>query len=326
MSSERQDLCSPGLQRYSISGATMGTRYSAVFFADAGRDESVIAARVFAAVDQVDRQMSTWKPDSDLSRLNASPVQQWITVPDELIVVLATSLHISRLSHGAFDIGVGALVNAWGFGPGAQEPDVHQISALQKQAYQPACGVLDIEEANNRVRKRAAIKLDLSGIAKGFAVDQMARCLDGFGITSYLVGIDGEMRARGLKPDGRAWAIAVEKPVRGVREAMGAMELTDVAVATSGDYRHWVQVADRYYAHSMDPTLGSPSRNRVAAVTVVATTCMLADAWATALLVLGEDAGAQLAMERKMDALFVLHDGDGFREISIVDGQRQLRR
>ncbi|NMG53822.1 FAD:protein FMN transferase [Aromatoleum aromaticum] len=325
MSSERQDPCSIGLQRYNFSGATMGTRYSAVFFAEAGRDESALAARLFAAVNKVDQQMSTWKPDSDLSRLNASPLQQWVEVPEELVAVLATSLGVSRQSHGAFDIGVGALVNAWGFGPGTPQPDAHQISILKKQAYQPACNVVDIDDANNRVRKRAAITLDLSGIAKGFGVDEMARCLDSFGITSYLVGIDGEMRARGLKPDGRTWAIAVEKPVRGVREAMGVMELTDAAIATSGDYRHWVQIADTYYAHTMNPSLGSPSRTRVAAVTVVATTCMLADAWATALLVLGEDAGAQLAQERNMNVLFVLRDGEGFQEISIVDGQRELQ-
>jgi thiamine biosynthesis lipoprotein len=280
---------------------------------------------LFAAVDKVDRQMSTWKPDSDLSRLNASPVQQWVAVPAELVGVLATSLRISRQSHGAFDIGVGALVNAWGFGPCKQQPDAGQISTLKKQTYQPACDVLDIDDTNNRVRKRAAITLDLSGIAKGFGVDQMARCLDGFGIASYLVGIDGELRARGLKPDGRAWAIAVEKPVRGLREAMGVMELTDAAIATSGDYRHWVRIADTFYAHTMNPSLRSPLRNRVAAVTVVATTCMLADAWATALLVLGEDAGAQLAQERNMDVLFVLRDGEGFQQISIVGGQRESR-
>lgn len=303
----------------------MGTRYSAVFFAEAGLDESAVAARLFGAVDKVDQQMSTWKPDSDLSRLNATPAQQWLAVPEELVRVLATSLLISQQSHGAFDIGVGAMVNAWGFGPGKQQPDAQQISALKEQAYQPATDVLDIDHAHNRARKRTAITLDLSGIAKGFGVDEMAHCLDSFGITSYLVGIDGEMRARGLKPDRRPWAIAIEKPIRGVREAMGVMELTDAAIATSGDYRHWIQIADKYYAHTMNPSLGRPSSNRLAAVTVVASTCMLADAWATALLVLGEDTGVQLAQERGMDVLFVLRDGEGFQEISIIAGQRELQ-
>ena len=100
-------------------------------------------------------------------------------------------------------------------------------------------------------------------------MDELARCLDGLGITRYLVGIDGEMRARGLKPDGQAWAIAIEKPVRDVRDVMGVMELTDAAIATSGDYRHWVEVAGKRYAHTMSPSNGRPVCNRLAAVTVV---------------------------------------------------------
>lgn len=325
MSSEAQGFSTLALQRHSLSGETMGTRYSAVFFAEAGLDETAIAVRLFAAVDKVDQQMSTWKTDSDLSRLNAAPVQQWFAIPEELVSVLTTALWISQHSHGAFDIGVGALVNAWGFGPGQQQPDVHQINGLKEQAHRPATEVLEIDHAHSRVRKLAAITLDLSGIAKGFGVDEMARCLDSFGVTRYLVGIDGEMRARGLKSDGRPWAIAIEKPIRGVREAMGVMELTDAAIATSGDYRNWVQIANKYYAHTMNPLVGGPSTNQIAAVTVMASSCMLADAWATALLVLGEDAGVRLAQERGMSALFVLRDGEEFREISIIAGQRELQ-
>lgn len=311
-----------GLQRYSLNGETMGTRYSAVFFAPAGLDAPAIAAQLWAAVDQVDRQMSTWKPDSDLSRLNAAPVQQWLALPQELVGVLATALQVGRQSQGAFDMGVGAVVNAWGFGPGQQQPDAGQIGALKAQAHPAAIDVLEIDTALHRVRKQAAITLDLCGIAKGFGVDQMARCLDGFGIANYLVGIDGEMRARGLKPDGRPWAIAIEKPVRGLREAMGVMELTDAAIATSGDYRHWFQIADQYYGHTMSPALGRPVRNRLAAVTVVAPTCMLADAWATALLVLGEEAGPPMARAQGLEAVFVLRDGEGFQEITVAAGPR----
>ncbi len=321
MSSEKPELSALSLQRYSLSGETMGTRYSAVFFASAGLDESAIGAALFAAVDKVDQQMSTWKPDSDLSRLNAIPEQQWLAVPDELASVLATAMRIGLQSDGAFDIGVGDLVNAWGFGPSGLKPDEQQISTLQARAHRPATDALEIDHANNRVRKRTAIALDLSGIAKGFGVDELARCLDGFWITRYLVGIDGEMRARGLKPDGRAWAIAIEKPVRNVRDVMGVMELTDAAIATSGDYRHWVEVAGKHYAHTMSPSNGRPVSNRLAAVTVVMSSCILADAWATALLALGETAAVEVAQKRGMDALFVLRDGEGFQEISIIDGQ-----
>ncbi len=319
MSTETPHSTAAALQRYSLNGVTMGTRYSAIFFAAPGLDEPAIAASLFAAVDRVDRQMSTWKADSDLSRLNATPEQQWLDIPKELLGVLATALRIGRQSNGAFDIGVGDLVNSWGFGPGRQVPT--DLPAQRRR--RPVTELLDIDQVHNQVRKRATVTLDLSGIAKGFGVDQLARCLEGWGISRYLVGIDGEMRACGLKADGQPWAIAVERPVRGVREVMGVMELSDVAIATSGDYRHWVEIADQHYAHSMHPALGAPVCNKLAAVTVLASSCMFADAWATALLVLGEVAGPELAQARGMDALFVVRDGQGFRQLSIVDGQLQ---
>ncbi|MEO6985232.1 MAG: FAD:protein FMN transferase, partial [Paralcaligenes sp.] len=210
---------------------------------------------------------------------------------------------------------------AWGFGPSKGLTNGQQIGALKAQIHRPATDVLEIKPAQHQVRKLAAITLDLSGIAKGYGVDQLASCLDSFGITRYLVGIDGEMRSRGEKPDGQSWVIAIEKPLRNIREVMGVMELSDAAIATSGDYRNWVEYQGTSYSHTIDGTLQEPSSNRLAAVTVVATSCMLADAWATALLVLGEKAGVDLTQKRGMDALFVLHDGDDFLQISITAGQ-----
>lgn len=308
-------------QRCSLHGETMGTRYSAVFFAPPGADESTLGTRLFAAVDEVDRQMSSWKPDSTLNRLNDAPVDQWLAVPAELFSVLETALSVSRQSQGAFDIGVGDLVSAWGFGPGKGHVDEQRINALKALAHRPATDLLEINPVNRRVRKQAAITLDLSGIAKGYGVDQLARCLDTLGITRYLVGIDGEMRARGTKPDGQPWSIAIEKPVRDLRDVMGVMELSDAAIATSGDYRQWVEHQGRGYAHTINGALREPSSNRLAAVSIVASSCILADAWATALLVLGEKAGIELARARGMTALFVLHEGDGFKEISINAGE-----
>ncbi len=311
------------MQRHSLSGTTMGTRYSAVFFAAAGVDEAAIAADLFAAVNSVDQQMSSWKPESELSRLNRAPAGQWQVVPKALYCVLLTALRVGEQSRGAFDIGVGDLVDAWGFGAGQQQPDEQQIRRLQQRVYRAATDLLEIDHAHNRVRKRAPVSLDLSGIAKGYGVDALAHCLDGLGIRSYLVGIDGEMRAGNLKPDGRAWAIAIEKPLRGVREAMSVMEIRDCAIATSGDYRRWTEIEGKHYAHTMNPLLGRPSCNRLAAVTVLESSCMLADAWASALLVLGEDEGVELAQERGMDALFVLHEGQRLGQISIAQGKRQ---
>ncbi len=199
-------------QRYSLNGETMGSRYSAVFFAAPGADEADIAAHLFAAVDTVDRQMSSWKPDSDLNHLNDAPINEWVTVPEELFAVLQVAMTVSRESQGAFDIGVGDLVHAWGFGPGQGRLDEEQIDALKAQPRRPASDLLELDPVQRRVRKSAAITLDLSGIAKGYGVDQLARCLDSLGITHYLVGIDGEMRARDTKPDGQPWAIAGPSP------------------------------------------------------------------------------------------------------------------
>jgi len=312
------------LQRYNLNGETMGTRYTALFYAAAGIDTDAVGHNLARAVARVDQQMSTWKPDSDLNRLNAAPEQQWVSVPEELATVLSAALRVSQQSGGAFDIAVGDLVDAWGFGP-AEQTITEQALTTSSHARLSASAALVIDTQRNQVRKRAPLQLDLNGIAKGFGVDELARCLDGLGITRYLVGIDGEMRARGVKPDGQCWAVALEKPRRGVREVMGVMELGDAAIATSGDYRHWVDVAGQAYAHTMNPATGAPLCNPLAAVTVVASSCMLADAWATALMVLGETEGPRLAQERGMDALFVLRDGQQFKEISIVGGQLQAQ-
>ena len=169
--------------------------------------------------------------------------------------------------------------------------------------------MLEIEEG--RLRKLAAVTLDLNGIAKGYGVDRLAATLDAFGITSYLVGIDGEMRASGLRPDSKPWSIAVEQPDYGRRLVHSVLVLEDAAVATSGDYRHWVEVKGRRLSHTMDPYRGAPLSTSPASVTVVGRTCAEADAWATALMVMGPDAGARLAAINQIDALFLIRqDGD----------------
>lgn len=304
----------PALQRYSLNGPTMGTRYSAVFYAPAAMDAAAIGASLFAAVDQVDRQMSAWNPASDLCRVNAAPENTWIDIPDELAEVLETGLLVGLESQGAFDIGVGELVEAWGFGP-SRLP----VAALPAapQGTRPGAGAasLVVERQAGRVRKPVPVRIDLAGIAKGYGVDQLAQCLDRWGIASYLVGIDGEMRSRGRKPGGQAWTVAIEKPTYGIREVAGAMELTDTAIASSGDYRHWVDIAGKRYSHTMNPALQQPSANHLAGVTVLGPTCMLADAWATALMVLGQHDGVRLARERGMEALFTVRDGETLREI-----------
>lgn len=299
--------CEP-LQRYSLSGPTMGSRFSAVFYATAGLDTRPIQAELQAAVDRVDGQMSTWNPDSTLMRLNRAPLGEWFALPDLLYQVLLAALHVGRLSHGAFDIALGAQVSAWGFGPAP-------VGACEAPRY-TAAAALTLDPERRALRKQAAVSLDLNAIAKGFGVDELGRCLERHGIQRYLVGIDGELRARGEKPDG-AWRVAMERPEYGRREPFAALELADTAIATSGDYRHWRERDGQRYSHTLDPHSGAPLHNGIASVTVLAASCLYADAWATALMVLGVEQGTRLAREQGLGAVFLLRDGEQIREVTV---------
>ena len=303
------------LQRYALNGATMGTRYSAIFFAPAGLDTAPVAAALQAAVDAVDRQMSTWKPDSDLCRFNRTPPGDGSGCRKSFFRSSRRRSRWSGRAAGPSTPASAMSVNAWGFGPVGKEPDAAQIAALAERPRQPTADCVEIDRAARRARKHASVSLDLSGIAKGFGVDQLARCLGQFGIDRYLVSIDGEIRAGGPKPDGAPWAVAVERPDRHARDAAGVVDLVDRAIATSGDYRHWLDVGGASVSHTMDPRTGRPLANRLASVTVLMEDCMLADAWATALMVLGEVDGPRLAAARGIDALFMVRDSGGLREI-----------
>lgn len=374
---------SPGarLNRCRASGATMGTRYGAQFYAPPTADARAIAAALDAAVRAVDAQMSNWKADSDLSRLNRATPGSWTPICANLAAVLVRAREIGRETDNAFNIGVGTLVDRWGFGPGAaanrqadnewaanrqaagrhtvdrRTVDRHMVDrhTADRQTKDgrtpcrqparpagPANGLsgaidarrrasilhgpvpspcrpidelLEVDVARGRARRLADVAFDLCGIAKGFGVDELARVLDRHGIGAWLVGIDGELRARGCKPDGSPWAIALEAPDYDRRGAMGAIDLVDAAVATSGDYRHWADFGGERLSHTMDPRAGAPLRGGIASVTVVAPTCTDADAYATALMVLGAQAGRAHAERHGLDALFVVRDGDALRTI-----------
>ena len=290
----------------------MGTRYTARFHAPAGADLRLIVAELASGVTAVDNQMSNWKADSDLSRLNRAAPGGWVSISANLAAVLVRAIDIGRETGNAFNIGVGDLVDAWGFGPkGAQRPpDMPQGLPRPRP---PVDELLEIDVVECRARKHGPVALDLCGIAKGFGVDELARVLDRHGIDSWLVGIDGEMRSRGGKPDGSAWSIALEAPGDERRAAMGVVELGDAAIATSGDYRHWIKIDGKRVSHTMDPRTGKPLRDALASVTVISPVCADADAYATALMVLGENAGHEHARRLGLDAFFVARAGDRLR-------------
>jgi FAD:protein FMN transferase len=298
------------LSRHALNGATMGTRWSALFHAPADFDPGPPQVSMQAAVDQVDRQMSTWKADSDLMRFNRMPAGIWVALPPQILEVLAFGLDVGRASDGAFDIGMGDAVTAWGFGAKEANPD--DIRKALRAVRRPAHDLLELDIAGGKARKHGALALDLSGIAKGYGVDRLAAVARNAGLDGALLSIDGELVAIGHQPDGSAWTVAVEEPDYESRAPHSILELEDAAVATSGDYRHWIDVNGKRLSHTMDPRKGGPLMNAPASVTVVAQTCMAADAWATALMVLGEQDGMALARDLGLDALYLMRDGGGF--------------
>ncbi|MDT8857871.1 FAD:protein FMN transferase [Paracoccaceae bacterium Fryx2] len=295
-----------------LGGPAMGARWTARLAP--GPDLGAIETALAAAVAEVEAQMTTWRDDSDLMRLNRAPVGEWVPVPPHLMQVLTAALRIGDESGGVFDIGVGGLVRAWGFGPARGHSDTAVIRRLLGVPLASARR-LELDPAGGRVRKAGEVELDLSGIAKGYGVDELTRVAAGFGVTSCLLGIDGEMRALGCRPDGAPWAVVLEDPASGRRAARGVIGLADRAVATSGDYRHFVRVGDSRLAHTMNPATGGPVQNRLSSVSVLADTCMAADAWATVLMVLGEEAGPAFARARGIEAIFLIREGETIREV-----------
>jgi thiamine biosynthesis lipoprotein len=295
------------LTRHALNAPTMGTRWSALFHMPNDFKADEVLAAMADAVATVDRQMSTRRPESDLNRLNAAGPGEWVVLPKSLMTVLQAGLAVGKASDGAFDIGMGDAVAAWGFG--GAEADETAIEAARLARRNPAHDVLELDPGNRMARKHANMRFDLNGIAKGYGVDRLAETARRHGIAAGLFAIDGELRALGAQPDGSGWAIAVEKPDLYEREPHSIIELTETAVATSGDYRHWVQIGDLRLAHTMDPRRGLPLATSPASATVLARDCMSADAWATVMMVLGEKRGLALADSIGLSVLFLACDG-----------------
>ncbi len=303
--------------RTTLHGSAMGTRWSATVDAHPGLDLATLQHDLASVVQQVDEQMSPWKPDSDLQRLNRAPLQTWVALPPETMQVLECALHIEHLSAGAFDAGVGALVDAWGFGAPRDAPDAAAIRAARAAPRPTTRVALELDAFGRRARKHGPLQIDLCGIAKGYAVDRMVEVLQRHGVRHALAALDGELRAVGAQADGSPWAVALERPQPGRRAAHGVIELQDLAVATSGDYRHFVQVGEARLAHTMDARRAAPVNNAVASVSVLAESCMHADAWATALLVAGPGDGLAMAQRRGLEALWLLRRGDALVEAGL---------
>ncbi|MCC4605170.1 FAD:protein FMN transferase [Xanthomonas campestris] len=294
-----------------LGGHSMGTTWSVKLVAPRSRDLHPLHARIQAALDRVVAQMSTWDASSDISRYNRLAAGHWQALPDAFHTVLRTALDIARASDGAFDPTVGPMVELWGFGANGgrrRVPSPEQIALVSLR-----CGWQRLELDGPRVLQPGAVALDLSGIAKGYGVDCVRHALVQADITSALIDVGGELFGYGRKPDGSTWRVLVESaPDEDAGAALPprVLALDGVAVATSGDRWHRFESDGLRYTHTFDPRTGAPIPHAPAAVTVLAADAMHADAWATAMTVLGTDAGLAYAHKAGLAVRFLTrHDG-----------------
>lgn len=302
-----------------ITGDTMGTYFVVEIVAEsAGQLQRAdeYSNAVSAALQDVDSKMSTYKPDSELSRFNRERVPEPFVFSEQTFAVIRMAQQVSEQTDGAFDITVGPLVDAWGFGPdGPAEPPGEALLAQLRERV--GYTMLDVDPATQTVEKRyGAVEIDLSAIAKGYAVDRIAETLNEMNLNHYMIEIGGEVRTRGQSPSGDDWNIGIESPDDKTGGIVHTVKLSGMALATSGDYRNFYEDAEgQRVPHTIDPRTGVPVSHAAASVSVVHHECALADAYATAMMVLGPDQGLTLAEQLGMPVLFLVHtDAGGFEK------------
>ncbi|MGR9100354.1 MAG: FAD:protein FMN transferase [Gammaproteobacteria bacterium] len=297
-------------------GWTMGTSFSIKVPAlPDGVASEALKQRVDAVLSEINGAMSTYLEDSELSKINRSLTGEWQKLSPALFTVISEAQRISRLSGGAFDVTVGPLVNLWGFGPDKMVTEPPPAAEVAHRLRQTGYQELELNPESSALRKtNPSIYLDLSALAKGYAVDRVADLLEAEGISDYMVEIGGELRLKGRKSDRSLWRIAVEKPAADRRMIQKILPISDIAIATSGDYRNFFEENGVRYSHTIDPRTGYPIKHKLASVTILSHTAMEADALATALMVLGPEEGYALAEKEDIAALLIVKHKDGFRE------------
>ncbi len=308
----------------SFSGETMGTTYNVkVAKAPDTLDTEALASQITSILQTVDAQMSTYRADSELSLVNAAAAGEWVPVSAETAMVVGSALKAAELTGGAFDPTIGPLVDLWGFGPKGARSSAPSASAID--AARASVDHHHVALKDGAIGKTASeTRLDLSGIAKGFGVDQIAELLESQGLRNYLVEVGGELRAKGRPVDDRAWRVGVEKPTLAGGQFQRVLELDGDAMATSGNYRIFFDADGERYAHIIDPRSGKPLEHRLASATVVAASTMEADALSTAMLALGLEDAAALATEHDIAALFISGSGDAFTETASPAFERRF--
>lgn len=296
-----------------LSGETMGTSWSVVISRPIEESEEELTQRIQTELDRINKVMSTYDPQSELSVFNLSVSENWQEQSSELVNLIAEARKITAATHGSFDITVGPLVNLWGFGPQAEPEQVPSDGELEAALALVGSDRLLMGKNPASLKKTSAkVYVDLSSIAKGYGVDQIAELLEKQNISDYLVEVGGELRGKGQSPRRETWRIGIERPAVGVRAVEQTLALGEGALATSGDYRNYYERKGVRYSHTIDARTGRPVSHKLASVSVYHASAALADGWATALMVLGEEKGPALAEEQGIAAYFLFRKGEDF--------------
>ncbi|WP_430388406.1 FAD:protein FMN transferase [Dyella sp. 20L07] len=303
-----------------MHGDTMGTTWSVRAVLPSELSLNVCHDGIQRMLDLVDGQMSTYKPQSALTRFNHAPAGTWHVLPAECFEVVAYALQLARDSGGAYDPTVGPLVNLWGFGPDAGRAEAPSDDDMARASQRIGWSKLALDVSTRSIYQPGGVYLDLSSIAKGYSVDLVGHYLDSVGVDAWLVEVGGELKGQGIKPDGSPWRIGIERPgaaVGGVErmdQLSQVLTLSGRAIATSGNYRRHFEADGVHYSHHMDPRSGRPVPHRVASVSVLAAKALHADPLGTLMTVLGPEQGLAYANERGLAVMFILHGVNGLEE------------
>ena len=306
-----------------VTGLSMGTSYTVKWFqnsnqinetdiVDKKQNHQSIEQGVALELIRVERSMSTYMDSSDLNGFNGALVNTWYPVPLEMATLVSKAIALGEKTKGAFDITVGPIVDLWGFGP---DPVPEYIPTnAQLELLRPLIGFqnLTVRQEPPALRKSAQSHIDLSAIAKGYGVDAVSNWLDAKGIDNYLVEVGGELRAKGFKPDGTPWRIAIETPTIDAGQIYQIVNVSNMAVATSGNYRNYYELEGVRYSHTLDPKTLMPVTHNLASVTVLDESAADADAMATALMVMGHEEGVKWASMHQVPAYFIIKESTGF--------------
>ncbi|QJI45558.1 FAD:protein FMN transferase [Pseudomonas sp. ADAK2] len=303
--------CGNGDSMESFGGPTMGSTYSIKYVRTEGlpapKDVRVEVEKILA---DVDRQMSTYRSDSDIERFNDLPANRCQTMPAPVLELVRVGEQLSLLSEGSYDLTVEPLMNLWGFGPQAREEKVPSAEALAEVMRRVGHTHLRID--GDQLCKDAAVEVDFNSIAAGYSVDTIAARLEAMGIHDYLVEATGELKAAGKKLDGSAWKIALEEPRDDQQVAERIINVDGYGVSTSGDYRNYFEQNGRRYSHTVDARTGVPITHNLASVTVINPSTLMADGLSTLLLILGPERGWDYAQKHNIGAFFVIRADTGF--------------